>query len=161
MPKVGTKFRVVHKFGGRRKKRKTAVQSTEKPEHQLTKKASATSAGALPTATDTDGNVPSTSSGLHSTVASKRKLSLFESQKSSSGSDSDSDSSEEQVTMEEGAEIDTPTQDMNVIVNLGCLQSIISTLPCPECNQTVSRNTFLSKLGRVDERLMDVFVEWV
>ncbi|KAL8571655.1 hypothetical protein ACOMHN_046339 [Nucella lapillus] len=38
----------------------------------------------------------------------------------------------------EGTEVNTPTsEELNLIVNVGCLQTIISRLACPECHKTL------------------------
>ncbi|KAL8620979.1 hypothetical protein ACOMHN_035915 [Nucella lapillus] len=56
----------------------------------------------------------------------------------SSGTDTGDSEGEGADSEGEGTEVNTPTsEELNLIVNVGCLQTIIGRLACPECHKTL------------------------
>jgi hypothetical protein len=91
---------------------------------------------------------PSTSSATQFetvTVASARKIHFFKGKKRQESSDSDSEPGPSQKAMrleeeEEDVEENVASADLNFIIDLSCLQSLVtmSGVLCPQCKMPVS-----------------------
>ncbi|KAL8563508.1 hypothetical protein ACOMHN_066175 [Nucella lapillus] len=134
MPKQGTKFRVVHKFGTRRRKRKSSEGSCD-PQENEPESTIETSSATEEKRTDPEERL----------TASAKKMQFFGKKKHSDFSKDDSEPGPSKIARleEEGAEDDVPSADLNIIVDLSCLQSLItlSGALCPECKKPSLRVT--------------------
>ncbi|KAL8610607.1 hypothetical protein ACOMHN_006326 [Nucella lapillus] len=132
MPKQGTKFRVVHKFGTRRRKRKSGEGSCD-PQQNEPESTIETSSATEEKCTDPEQ--------------------FFEKKKHSDFSKDESEPGPSKIARleEEGAEDDVPSADLNIIVDLSCLQSLITSSGalCPECKKPLSADRMSKKTGAV------------
>lgn len=137
--KVGSKFRTLHKFGKSRRKRRKATVSEQVPE--TPDSSSGKVDDAVPSTSS--ASEPSCSSSNTLNVASSRKIDYFKSKKRRHESSDESDNAEDEAEEEELAVADDAVQDgkLNMIVNLGSLQTLISSsgIICPSCEQSVSK----------------------
>lgn len=122
--KKGTKFRTLHKFGKRRRNKSCVVRN----EHDAN-----TSIGG------SDENGPHE---VEQATSSSRKLEFFESGKQKMQTGRNEKSSVKRRKLEDNCvgDLDTPVSDdksMNIIVNMGCLKSLVSNLACPSCHKKV------------------------
>ncbi|KAL8582698.1 hypothetical protein ACOMHN_058075 [Nucella lapillus] len=141
MTKTGKKARIAsktaRKFGQRKKRPKTAAQSSKKLQQATVSPSSSSTDESQTQPSTSTRDIPSTSSGV-THVASKRKISFFQKEDTSSGTDTGDSEGEGADSEGEGTEVNTPTsEELNLIVNVGCLQTIIGRLACPECHKTL------------------------
>ena len=116
--KKGTKFRTVHKFGKKRKRRSSLKQTQEN-----------TAESSAPAATT------SSASTSHAVAASVKKLDWFGTLKKRK---TDVSGPEQPHLDHEQPHLAPEPQNMNFIVNLEALNELLSTVLCDECGNAVS-----------------------
>lgn len=147
------KFRTLHKFGKKRKRSSKPGKNSEGGECRTSmtsvSDASSPSVNNRGDAIDDGQNDPhpvaSTSTAEQPIVASSRKMQYFKSAKRKFDSDSEDDEEndetpEQQNLLPSDNDAETGDSKLNMLVNLGCLQSLISSskLACPYCKGKVS-----------------------
>lgn len=134
--KQGTKFRTIHKFGKRRRKRKSTDKTTEVPSTSVDLEDQSSPTHATDDVTQETSTSASRDAETDVIGASGRKLDYFKSKKRKN-EDDDEDNIEADDTQQPARPEDSDA--LNVIVNMGCLQQIItsSRVLCPECEEQV------------------------
>ena len=159
MPKAGNKFGTLHKFGKRRRRRKkrgdqgsvlhksNSVTGARRSQPSTSTSVPSTVASSFPV--PSSPAVPSSSRAepASAMVASFRKMDYFKAKRQandSSGEESDRTSASKKRRQErDPQEVDdgeVVQRQMNVIVDLSSLQSLISQggIQCPRCRESVS-----------------------
>ena len=122
------KYRTKYQFGKRRRKGIKGIQC-----HKIHEKPTR-SENAEPIESELFATTP-----IPQTSASEVKLGCFKRKQEDSDEDIDKETSERASDVEdielEAAEVNSPS--INMIVNLGCLQSLVKTALCPRCREAV------------------------